>query len=85
MVTPNFNYTSWSYDIPIFHNIASQPKLYENGNSVMNKNGNYVYEKINTDMTVVNFEWADNKSIYVKIHTPEWFGAMFTVWINLCH
>ena len=36
-----------------------------------------MYEKINTDRTVVNMEWADNKKLDVGIHTDEWFGDVF--------
>ena len=35
------------------------------------------YEKIYTDRTVVNMNYADNKNIYVGSYKAEWFGAEF--------
>ena len=36
-----------------------------------------MYEKINTDRTVVNMEWADNKKLDVGIQPAEFVDALF--------
>ena len=63
MVTPKVNYTSLEFYRTMFHNIVPWSKNNEYSHAVMEDYGNYVYEKINTERTVVNMEWEDNKSL----------------------
>ena len=78
MVTPKVNYNYLVIDRPTFHNIVSQSKIDEYVHAMVDYHGNYVYEKINTERTVVKIKWEDNKND-IEIHPSEWFGSVFPV------
>ena len=69
-----------SFDIPVFDNILSQPKLNEYEHIVIEYHRNHVYEEINMYRTVVNMEWEYNKNIDVGTHKDEWIVTVFPVW-----
>ena len=62
VVTPKVNYTFLEFYRTMFHNIVPWPKNDEYRHAVMDDYGNYVYEKINMERTVVNMDWEYNKS-----------------------
>ena len=59
----------------------SQTKLDECGHVVIENHGNYSYDKINTDRTMMNMDWTYIKRLDVGIHTSEWFVAVFPLWV----